>query len=192
MQITVDTSKTQFITYNVRSNTLSIPAGSTDSDNIGSYPIKIKLLDSVDKMETKYSLTLLIVEPELRQVLSCPDTEISCTKVIDESGTEIEICECSEETSDSEPVDESCEEDAKVCSVEMDDHGDYIDVCFCPDAAEVASSECEELELVCELVGPTGEEKEVCSCPKAQECSPEELECTQEESGEESCVCNSA
>ena len=87
---------------------------------------------------------------------------------IDESGEEIENCKCSEET-----VEESCADEEKVCSVEIDEKGDYIDVCVCPDPDEEVSSECEEVDLICELVGLEGEETEVCSCPPKQECSPE-------------------
>ena len=188
VKITVETSNADFLDYEVQTNMLEIPPGITDSDDIGNYPIKIELLDSVDDLETQYSFTLKIVEPEPEpSELDCSDTEVVCVTEIDENGEETETCQCSEEIEE-----ESCADEEKVCTVEINDQGDYIDVCVCPDPTEEASSECEEVELICELEGPEGEEIEVCRCPPAQECSPEELICTLDEAGEESCVCNTA
>ena len=115
-----------------------------------------------------------------------------CETEIDENGKEIEICDCFSEKNgpEIEASEDLCAEDDKVCTVEVDYNGDYIDVCVCPDATEDTSAECDEVDLICELVGPVGEEKEVCSCQPTQECSPEQLICTENGAGQESCICS--
>ena len=97
VEITVENENANFLEYEVRSNTLEILQDATDSNDIGHYQIKIKLLDSVDSLETEYSFTLLIVEPEPSE-LECSDTEVICAIEIDENGEETETCQCSEET----------------------------------------------------------------------------------------------